>query len=216
MKIKNTEELQDILDRDLSWRKKELIDIKRLVQNEKENNDIFIRAGIALLSAHFEGFIRSAANFYVLFVSCQKVPITQIKNSFISLKLKKKVVECGKTEKSSVHTTLFDKLDEIKSGNFGISYSDEKRVIETNSNPSSKVFEEIVKSIGLSFSVFEIKRNYIDHNMLSKRHEVVHGEKTTLTEDDFVETYKQIMETIDTFKSVIIEAADEKKYLKIS
>lgn len=216
MKINTVEELQDILDEDLSWRKKELIDIKRLVNSDDRNKDFFIRAGIALLSAHFEGFIRNAAKYYVIFVSCQKIPIKDIKNNFISLKLKKKIIECGLTEKCSIHTTLFDKLDQIKSGYFGMKFSEGYRIIETNSNPTSKVFEEIVKSIGLSFFLFDIKKKYIDYNMLSKRHEIVHGEKTILDKEDFIETYMQIMDTIESFKKIIIEAAEGKEYLKTS
>ena len=63
MKIKKLEKLQDLLDQDMAWRKKELIDIKLLIHSTQ--NPTLCRVGIALLSAHFEGFIKQAANYYV-------------------------------------------------------------------------------------------------------------------------------------------------------
>lgn len=62
MKIENLEDLQDKIDKDLAWRKKELTSIKSDVQmsNTKERSEQSraIRAGITLLYAHWEGAIK--------------------------------------------------------------------------------------------------------------------------------------------------------------
>lgn len=50
---------------------KELIDIKLLIHLTQ--NPTLCRVGIALLSAHFEGFIKQAANYYVVYVASQKL-----------------------------------------------------------------------------------------------------------------------------------------------
>lgn len=71
MKIKKLEKLQDLLNKDMAWRKKELIDIKLLIHSTQ--NPTLCRAGIALLSAHFEGFIKQAANYYVVYVASQNI-----------------------------------------------------------------------------------------------------------------------------------------------
>ncbi|WP_349398983.1 MAE_28990/MAE_18760 family HEPN-like nuclease, partial [Clostridium perfringens] len=64
------EKLQEKLEEDLSWRKKELINIKTLIEDETNNIDknILIRSGIALLCAHWEGYIRYVANMYIVYI----------------------------------------------------------------------------------------------------------------------------------------------------
>lgn len=211
MKIKTVEDLEDKLTEELAWRKKELLYLKRIIKTSKGNQNTYIRTGTAMLSAHYEGFIKVSANYYVNFVSQQKVSYDKIKNCFVSLKLKSKFKDCIGTEKISVYSRVFDKFDEISEQTFGIN---DMKIISTESNPSSYVLKEILTSIGLDYSPFESKQNFIDYHLLSKRHEVVHGDRTFLTDQDFYDTFKEIMEVIDTFKLLIIDAADNKKYLK--
>ncbi|WP_003539895.1 MAE_28990/MAE_18760 family HEPN-like nuclease [Desulfotomaculum nigrificans] len=213
MKIKTIEKLQDKLDEDLSWRKKELLEFKHII-NSGEHESVMVRAGIALLCAHFEGFIRLASNFYVVFVSYKKVPCKEIKNNFLVLRLKKKFTECGKTEKVSVHKSLFEKLEQIQEEHFFVKYSDNDRIISTESNPTFEVLCEIMESIGLEFLPFESKRNYIDFNLLKNRHEIVHGERTNLTKNDFMDTFDIIMGIMEDFKDIILNAAEDELYLK--
>ena len=58
IKIKTVEKLEEILLKDLAWRKKEMVSLKILVEKDQVNEPILLRAGIALLCAHFEGFIK--------------------------------------------------------------------------------------------------------------------------------------------------------------
>lgn len=58
LKIKNIEQLEEILMSDLAWRKKEMLSLRLLVEKDSVNESILIRAGMALLCAHFEGFIK--------------------------------------------------------------------------------------------------------------------------------------------------------------
>lgn len=206
--------LQDKLDEDLSWRKKELLEFKHVLSNTELHETLYVRAGIALLCAHFEGFIRLAANYYVVYVSYKKIPIKNIKNNFLALKLKNKFLECSKTEKTSVHMSLFNKLEQIQEDCFFVKYSEGAKIISTDSSPSSEVICEIMKSIGLDFLPFESKKNYIDYNLLKNRHEIVHGERTSLTKVDFLDTFTIIMDIIEEFKNIILNAAEGELYLK--
>jgi len=74
MKIKTIGKLQDKLDEDLAWRKKELFDFNQIVCSDSKRESIFVRAGIAVLCAHFERFIKLAANYYVVYVSDKNIP----------------------------------------------------------------------------------------------------------------------------------------------
>ena len=69
MKVRTTDELINALDNNLSWRKKEIIDYKFLI--EKNKNSLLsyplIRGGIAIIYAHWEGFIKEASDMLYLY-----------------------------------------------------------------------------------------------------------------------------------------------------
>jgi len=217
MKIRSVEELEDNLNRDIAWRKKEMLDLKLLADNDAVNRSLLIRSGIALLCAHFEGFIKKASNYYVVFVSFQRHEVRALQNNFLGLKCYKFFSNIQQDQKkeacirivNSVLTT-FEKEDNI----FFIKYSDDNPIIGTKSNPTSAKLKDILKAIGIESDIFETKKYYIDYRLLEKRHSIVHGEKEILELDDFNEIFGIILELMDEYKDLIVNAADEKHYLK--
>lgn len=212
MKIKSIEKLQELIDADIAWRKKELIEMRTLIH--VSNNPTLNRAGLALLCAHFEGFIKRISNYYVVFVSFQRVPHDQLKHNFIALQMKEKLHRCSLSEKTSVHTQFVDCFVTVSNSTFFVKHTENHPIISTEANPSSEVFEEIVTSLGLSFALFETKRNYIDTDLLSNRHKVVHGEKVTIETEDFDETFTNITWIMETYRELVMDAAIKKQYLK--
>lgn len=84
------------LDDDFSWRVKELSVLKSRVPRIKsgtlkdDEQDTFIRAGITLLYAHWEGFVKFAADNYLNYVSLRKLKHNELKTCFLALCLKKR------------------------------------------------------------------------------------------------------------------------------
>lgn len=74
MKIRTIEELQNRLDDDFAWRRKELTVIYTNVSSSKQNQlNTNIRIGVVMLYAHWEGFIKNAAELYLIYVSSKKL-----------------------------------------------------------------------------------------------------------------------------------------------
>lgn len=66
MSIRTTDEFLAKVDAQLIWRRKELTDLRVLVQGSSGNaipQSMLIRAGIALLYAHWEGFVKTAGTY---------------------------------------------------------------------------------------------------------------------------------------------------------
>jgi len=62
VKIRTTEQLVDGVSTEISWRRKELTDLKSLVQKMagvRSREDTITRAAFALLYAHWEGFVKA-------------------------------------------------------------------------------------------------------------------------------------------------------------
>jgi hypothetical protein len=214
LKIKSIEELEDKLGEDLSWRKKEILSLKMLIESDVVNKKILLRASIALLCAHFEGFVKTASNYYVIYIGNKKIKSSEINNNLVAMKMCKKIKRCGETEKSSVHGELLNFFEKTRDEKFFIKYNPDNPIISTNSNPSSTVLEEILKSLGVESDIFETKKKYIDYSLLQNRHKVVHGERFDLDYDDFISTNNIVLEVLDSYRDLIIESAESELYLK--
>lgn len=215
LKFRRIENLEDALDKDLAWRKKEMLSLKLLVESDSVNESILLRAGIALLCAHFEGFIKYSSNCYVAYVSGQKVASNTLKNGFIALKMEKEFKACSDSAKHSVHARLIDKYHSIINEKyFQLDVNDEELFIKTHSNPNCEVIKEILSTIGIQTELFETKKNYIDSSLLAKRHKVVHGERSELDKVDFLDTFTIIMDLLDEFHKLICTSAENRIFLK--
>lgn len=213
MKIRNIEKLQDLIDKDLSWRKKELIDIKLLIHSNL--NPMLCRVGLALLSAHFEGFIKQAANYYVVYVSSQNIELSNLTTNFSSIHFSKEFENIFKSKKVSVQQKFInDFINDYYDKKFKVRYAPDKPIIMTDGSPTSVKLKEIIASIGLDFAPYETKSNYIDSDLLKNRNSIVHGEKIDIEINDFDDTFQNILNIIDIFNNQIINAAISKVYYK--
>ena len=93
-------------------------------------------------------------------------------------------------------------------------YDENNPFISTHSNPSSAELEEILETIGIESDIFETKATYIDSSLLEKRHKVVHGERSDLDKEDFLTTFKIIIDLVEEYKTLLVNAADNKIYMR--
>ncbi|EIR9713602.1 hypothetical protein LYY07_002295 [Listeria monocytogenes] len=217
MNIDNTEDFEDELINDFSWRKKEMITLSIAVESENTTlaKSILVRAGIALLCAHWEGYIRHASNAYVLLVSSQNIKVRELRESFVTLQLTKKISEISKSKKISVQQVLVKDITDVLDERFLVNFVDRpgKRLINTDSNLNFDLFDEIIKIIGLD-NIYETKRHYIDAMMLKNRNSIVHGEKAFFDRFDFCDLFTQVFDIMEQYKDQLIESADTQKFLK--
>lgn len=174
MKIQTLGQLQDYLDHDFSWRLKEIADLKVAVRSTTSpRQSTIIRAGVPLLYAHWEGFVKNAADAYINFVSCRRLTFAELSDNFVVLGAKKHLHNIAITRKAQLNleainffrTRMNTKAD-IKIGS----------AIDTESNLSSTVFENIALTIGIDHSRYKARYNFIDSSLLKRRNNIAHGE----------------------------------------
>ncbi len=102
----------------------------------------------------------------------------------------------------------------LSDNNLNFSYTDENPIIKTQGNPSSTLLRNIFKAIGLDFGTYETKVNYIDTDLLSNRHKIVHGEKIDITKTEFDDTFKHILELMEKIALQISDSAINHNYLQ--
>jgi hypothetical protein len=139
MKIRALSELNEFLNGELSWRKKELTTITLMLGKLRNHEQkAALRAAICLLYAHWEGFIKAAAKGYITYVSTMGLRYSELAPNFVALGFRGQIKISGMSDSPSLHTKLVDSL---------ISDLDERAKLvadtafDTTSNLSFKEFE---------------------------------------------------------------------------
>ncbi len=215
MKIRTINDLQDAIDAEMGWRKRELSAVKANIQSARNfAKDTALRSGVTLLYAHWEGAIKNIAEFYLMYVSSLKLPYGDLKFSFLALSVSEKTKLFSETKKSILHTKIVGEIFDLYSSKSQIPYSG---IIKTNSNLNSEVFVEIMSVIGLETDKYETNFQLIDTVLLNMRNKIAHGEKLAsidLDEKRYNEIHDKIFTLIDMFSVQVLNAAVNKEYLK--
>lgn len=218
MRINKLSELENKIDKDLAWRKKELISIIsdiKLSQNKSKNEQLrLIKMGIIMLYAHWEGAIKNISEYYLNYVSSLKLEYRVLKKNFLAIEIKSSLKDFTNSNKATIHNKvindIYNKLDEC-------SKIPVKNVIKTDSNLKMEVLQEIAATLGIDSSEYELKKIYVDQRLLGNRNKIVHGQR--LEElygvsgiDEYVELHREIHNLIDLFALNIINAATNELY----
>ena len=213
MKIRTTESLFDAIDEDLAWRKKELAALKFLINRFALKPRVLnaaLRAGIALLYAHWEGFLKTSAEFYLEFISRQGLKNEQLADNLLALSARKSIHELMSSPKVSqgLATVEFFRRKLTESANLPF-----KDAVHTESNLSSKVLKNISLSVGVEYSLFETKSALIDEKLVHNRNTVAHGQTLNIDASDFEEVFKEVTDMMETWRNELENACVTKRYL---
>jgi len=212
MKIRTKGELLDYLDSDLAWRKKELTNLHLDIQTAPPKRiPSSIRAGTVLLYAHWEGFTKAAAEKYLLYVKSKKLKLNELDNCFLALAVKQKMSSFKSSSKSTMHVKfieyIFSPLEDRAQIN-------EKNVIKTNSNLNFSTLQEILTTIGIDCTSFELKENLIDSKLLYYRNNIAHGQELLIEKPEYEIIHNEVLAMLIEINNRIQNAAILEKYKK--
>jgi len=198
------------LDTELSWRKYELYILKSSIpESANKKQQAFLRMAIPILYAHFEGFIKVSAYYYLKYVTSRKLKYSELLEQFIIIGLKSKLnlKEANSIEKQTKIIKLilenFDNQLKLPT----------KNIINTKSNLNFKVFSEILFLIGLDKKIFKNYESVIN-DLITHRNYIAHGENKTVDKDTFEKFYSEIINLMSCFKTVLEDHAIQEKYKK--
>jgi hypothetical protein len=213
MKIRTPEQLSDFLSSEIAWRKKELTALRSLVESAKSTGKrkTFIRGGIALLYANWEGFVKQAASGYLEFVAMQRLQYADVTANFIALAVKAKLEAARQTNKAAVFNEVAEFFLTGLSGRCQFPY---KGVIKTKANLSSEVFRDIVCILNLDYSLYETKEKFIDQKLLKQRNRIAHGKYLLVDCDEYLEVHREVISLLNLFRNQIDNAVLMQAYLR--
>lgn len=211
-KTRTSSDFIDAIDEDFSWRLKELADLKLSVRSlDIARVKSFLRAGLPLAYAHWEGFVKSSAQQYLAFVLIQKRNLEELKPCFIALSAKRILNNFAEARKTELQFELISFLTSDQTMKAKASYSTD---INTKSNLSSSVFEDIALSIALDPKPYETKFKFIDESLLKRRNHIAHGNYLDLDAESFRGVVDEVITLLRQFKTDISNMVVNKTYLK--
>lgn len=212
MSLRTVENLYDRLSDEMAWRRKELTDVRALIETSSfttSKRDALIRAGIALMYAHWEGFIKAAATAYLEFVSMQRMRYDEIAPNFIAISVKGKLNEAAGAHKAAIHNKVVEFFLNNMSDRCTIPY---KTVVNTKANLSSTVLQNIIAMLGLDYAFYQTKEKLIDEKLLASRNNIAHGEFLQVTLAEYIELHDQITTMMNQFRTDIDNSANLNKF----
>ncbi|MCC3513573.1 MAG: hypothetical protein EAZ86_30270 [Oscillatoriales cyanobacterium] len=215
MSIRTAEQLSDKLATDLAWRKKELSEMKSMVEAKNvsdQRHKALVRSGVCILYSHWEGFVKLAANSYLEYIISKKLSYQELSSNFLALAMKEKLKEAKETNKPSLYIPVCD---------FFLSELNQrcllpKDVISTASNLSSEILKEITYILGIDFSIYSTKSVLIDTKLLKTRNEIAHGNYSVFDRDEYLELHREVIGMLDIFRNQIENAAIQEKFRSTS
>lgn len=203
--------LLDHLDQDMAWRIKEIHQFKSAVGQARGSNvEAHIRAGVSMLYAHWEGFIKGSANAYVNYLSYRADSSRSLKPCFIALAMKARLATSSESAKSDVAVEAVSYLLGQLDRPIRLPRED---AISAESNLSSKVFVNISGWIGIDYSQYSTRFALIDNVLLKSRNSIAHGQHLTITPPSFHNLVDEVLEMLRWFKTDIENSVVNQSFL---
>lgn len=210
--IRSKEELIDRVAEERAWRIREISELKNIVESNTTSSTrrrVVCRSGVALLYAHWEGFVKKAGTYFLDFVASQRLTIKELKGNFVTIALRGRIDQASQAKKYSAFEELTNYIRDNQESRARIPY---KNVVNTESNLSSSVLKEICWCVGIDYSLYSTKEKFIDSKLVARRNHVAHGEAIELSEEDFLELADEVVGLIETFRNQLENATVNESY----
>lgn len=214
MTIRTQDELIKQVDQQLIWRRKELTEIRTLIEGchkDCSRQRTLIRAGVALLYAHWEGFVKIAGTYLLEYISEQRCIHADLNPNILSIILRKHINTAKYSKKVSVNGELVEFFCTKMQSRARIPTKD---VIDTGSNLSSSILYEILWVLGLDEAEYTTKKYLIDEKLVNRRNHIAHGEPLDISVNDYFTLHDEVQGLLDKFRTQVQNACVNKTFMR--
>lgn len=205
------DDLSAFFNSELTWRRKELSDLKSAVKAaDKHSQGVLLKSIVSMSYAHWEGYVKICANKYFEHLCIRKKTYNELErqiyiNSFL--------VRLDALHKSRLNIKdrcqLISDILDSKSSKFSYINSD---LIDTKSNLNSEVISEICLICGISPEHFISNKTFIDVILLKRRNAIAHGQQESIDARDVDGLISDSLALMETFKGLLENKVYTKAY----
>lgn len=209
MSVRTVGELGDRLDEGIGWRRIELQALKSAISEAERKSSgsplsrALARSGVALLYAHWEGYIKDSCTAYVDFIARRRLRCGELNDGLLRTVLESLAKRMA-TGDEEAREFLFDAIRRPDTSRARIPKSS---MVETKSNLRFQVLAEILLKIGLSSDDFATKDKLIDVTLCDSRNSIAHGRDYFPSPEDFPELMDEVIGMMEQVRDLILSAA---------
>lgn len=214
MAARTIEELEDRLDAALAWRRIELQTLKTQIQVAYKSSThspltrALARSGIALLYAHWEGYVKEACQAYVDYVAKRRLKVGELNDGLLRVVLD----QLHKRSTSGDEAARLALMEAVRTPENARARIPRDTIVDTKSNLRSAVLAEILHCIGFESDTFMTKNNLIDKTLCDGRNAIAHGRDYYPNPDEFDSLHDEITTMLESIRDTIMLHARDKKY----
>lgn len=214
MPIRTADDLADRLDEGLAWRRIELQALKAAISDaEKQSagsplSRALARSGLALLYAHWEGYVKESCTAYVEFVAKRRLRCDELSDGLLRTVLE----SLGKRITTGDEDALLTLLDAVRKPDNARARIPKIAMVDTKSNLRFHVLADILIKIGFSAEPFSTKDKLIDVSLCDRRNSIAHGREDFPVPGDFTELLTEVISMMEQIRDIIMSGARLKAY----
>lgn len=169
-----------------------------------------LRGGLALVYAHWEGYVKEGVRSYLEYISRKGLKIGELRSEIAAVALRSKLGRGEASKRSAAHTEIVDLLRSADSLSADLPYT--SATIRTQSNLKFDVFADIMHSIGCDTTHHEIYQGTIDKRLLGCRNEISHGREEYVSLTDWIDIRNRVLMILKDVRKQISNAAANEEY----
>ena len=214
MGSRTVDELQDHLDEGIAWRRIELHALAGAIEDAEQKypglplSRAFARSGVALLYAHWEGFVKEACQGYVDFVAVRKLRFNELNDGLLKISLEALLRRLDSGDDSASAALI----DVVRRPTVARTKFSKNEIVDTKSNLRHNVLLEILEKIGFPVDSFATKANLIDKSLCDARNSIAHGRDHYPDPKAFALLRDSVMEMIEEIRDMILAQARTQGY----
>ena len=211
MKIQTADLLFDRIADDLSWRKKEIsVFASQVAHGSPDVKRALLRAGVAMLYAHWEGFVKNSCHWYLCFLASRRLTFQQARPELAALAIRGRLTSLEPSKRIQGHVDVVRMIREEATSRLSI--PTDREDVRTESNLSYRVLMDLLTSIGCPTEAYEQYEDLIDENLVSSRNRVAHGEGAFIAETEWSDLRDKVVMLMDQVANQVIDAAANELY----
>lgn len=201
MKVRTVEQLYDRLTKDLAWRRKEIAVFQSHVERARDHaRPALLRGAIALLYAHWEGFVKDAYQAYMAYLGSKGLEYRQVRPELAALCLRRFLHDFEVSGRAHIHTALVSQIRDTSDTQMRMP-SGASALIGGNLN--FERLEDVLSSIGCDCGRYARFEDLIDVQLLSHRNRVAHGEYDFIGLSEWLDLRSHVEFLMEDRKSVV-------------
>lgn len=153
--------------------------------------------------------MKRAADFYINYVAYQRLNLNELSNNFIALSARTQIRDISASDNAEIANKAIEFLWSTAESRAPIPKGP---TVNTKSNLSSSVFKNISNVIGVDWSRYSTRFNFIDSSLVERRNSIAHGEFLDLHHRSYQELSDDVVELLRWVKTDIENEASTSSF----